>query len=182
MSNIKKPFQNLVSFLEANQNKKVSSILDAVIEMASSKGAGSSATTCYRNEAGEVQFIRCGYFQQWLPIAFVEFSKKEGTASGYAPMCKEGQSLWSKKQRDAKKAKEQVLEDVANGEVRPEDIPALLESIETARLQRDPNPFGSETVEEALEKDFEAIQAELEAAESVESVESEGEEPAEVEL
>lgn len=168
---VKKAYAGIVSFLEQNSGKKVSSILDEVIEMCSAKSAGSSATTVFRNEAGEVTHIRCGYFKQWLPLALVEFGMKTGSASGFNPMSKEGSSLWTKQQRVAKNAKEELLERVQSGDLNPADLGAELDAIETARTAVVAHPYGFETIEAALEADLDA----LVAANTVADVEGEDE-------
>lgn len=147
---IKKAYAGIVEFLKVNKDKKVGTILDEVIEMCSAKSAGSSATTINRNEEGVITHIRCGYFKRWLPVSHVEFGAKSGSASGFNPMCKEGISLWTKQQREAKKAKEELLNAVASGEVPADQIQTRLDDIEVARTEVFAHPLGTETLEEAL--------------------------------
>jgi len=156
---VKKAYTNLISFLEVNADKKIKSVLEEIKDMCSAKSAGSSATTAYRNEDGVVTFIRCGYFGLWMPVSHVEFSPKAGSASGYSPMSKEGTNLWSKQQRDEKKAKEDLLNQMVAGDIKHEDLGALMEQIEIDRLARPTHPFGFETIEEALAADLNAIVA-----------------------
>ena len=65
-------------------------------------------------------------------------------------MCKEGTSLWTKQQREAKKAKEELLNAVAAGEVPADEIQTRLDQIEDARVAVYAHPVGVETLEEAL--------------------------------
>lgn len=166
---VKKAYGPIIEFLKVNSDKKVKTVLDEVIEMCSAKSAGSAATTVHRNEAGEVTHIRCGYFKQWLPLSHVEFGLKTGSASGYNPMSKEGTSLWTKQQREAKKAKETLLDSVSSGEIPADQIQSHLEAIETARTTVEAHPLGFDTVEEALEVSPEALDAMAEEAYGVES-------------
>lgn len=173
---VKKAYANLVEFLKVNKDKKVNTILDEVIEMCSAKSAGSSATTVHRDEAGVVTHIRCGYFKQWLPVSHVEFGVKTGSASGFNPMCKEGTSLWTKQQREAKKAKEELLNAVAAGEIPADEIQSRLDEIEEARTTVVAHPLGVETLEEALalsSDDLDAMAAEAYEDESEEVEEDE---------
>jgi hypothetical protein len=161
---IKKAYTSLVSFLQANQDKTVSDILDEVVEMCSAKSAGSSATTVHKNEEGVVTHIRCGFFKQWLPLSHVEFGTKSSSASGYNSMSKAGQSIWTKKQRDAKKAREELLDGVASGDVDPSDLAEKLEAIEAERTEVVPHPLGADTLEEALAYSAEELDNMAEAA------------------
>ena len=48
-------------------------------------------------------------------------------------MCKVGLNQWTKQQREAKKAKDELLAKVASGEVPAEQLTAELEAIEAKR-------------------------------------------------
>lgn len=158
---IKKAFQPIVELLEANQKAKVADVLDQVRELAAAKGAGGTATTIHRNEAGEVDYIHCYYFKQWMPVSHVEFGAKKSSASGFDTMCKEGVSNWGRQQRVAKAEKEAVLERVATGELKPEAIQAELDAIEARRVAIKPKSdgIGFETLEEAMAVTTEELDA-----------------------
>lgn len=149
---VKKAYTQLVELLQANKDKKVSSILDQVIEMTSAKGAGGSATAFHKDEKGNVVAIRCSYFGLWMPTSHVKFGAKAGSASGFNSMSQEGVNNFGKQQRDAKKAKEQVLERVAKGELKPDQIQVELERIEAERKRIIPHStgIGFKTLEECL--------------------------------
>ena len=121
---IKKAYVELVAFLEDNKAKKVSTILDDIKAMCEAKNSSGSdtGTTFLKDEHDEVVAIFCYYFKKWLPLCDVEFGKKANTASGYNTMCKSGVSAWTKQQRVAKKANEELLAKVGAGEVAVEDI------------------------------------------------------------
>ena len=153
MSNIKKAYQPIMSLLAANMSSTVEDIYEEALALtvAQTGGGGGKATTFHRDEDGNVVAIRCGYFGLWFLTSEVEFGAKKGSASGFNTMCKEGVSLWNKQQTAAKKAKEQLLSDVASGEVDASDIAAIQEEIEAARNERpEPSVPGFETLEEAL--------------------------------
>lgn len=125
-TNVKKAYVELVELLQANQNKKVSSILDQVLELATTK---QQSKTYLTNDKGEVTHIFCYYHKKWEPLADVEFGKKKHSASGFNSMCKEGVNQWSKQQRDAKKQENDILDKVASGELSPDEIQAERERI-----------------------------------------------------
>ena len=144
---IKKQFVDLVAFLEANSNRKVSSIIDEIYAIAESKKRD---TTVMKNDEGEVIAIFCYYHKQWELLNEFEYGAKASSVSGFNTMCKVGVSKWTKAQANAKKAKEQVLDDVSNGVIDPSDIKARLEEVETERLLIDTTdmPIGFATEED----------------------------------
>jgi len=66
-------------------------------------------------------------------VGEVEFGVKANSATGFNSMCKEGTSQWTKQQRAAKKSNEELLQSVANGEVKPEEIGARQAEIDELR-------------------------------------------------
>lgn len=130
MTTIKKPFVELIELLEANKNKNVSSILEQIKKIASSSKA---ISTVLKDKNGKVIAIFCYYHKQWELLENVEYGVKANTSSGYNTMCKIGVSKWTKAQRDAKKASQQLLNDVASLKVQPKDLLALQADIEVKR-------------------------------------------------
>jgi len=130
---IKKAFIGIHALLLASPEKKVKTIMPELVEIMSAKGAGGGATAIHRNEAGDVVGIMDYYFKVWLPVSHVEFGAKANSASGLNTMCKLGVSLWTKQQRDFKKGKETLLDEVAAGNVLPTEIQQHLDSLEEAR-------------------------------------------------
>lgn len=154
MTQIKKAYQQIVNLLEANPDVKVKTLLDQVRELASAKSAGGGASTTFHvDEAtSQVTAIRCYYHGLWMNPQIAEFGKKAGSASGFNPMSKDGLSKWNKQQSTYKKAKEQLLAQVATGEVQAADIEAHLAAFEQAREQVIPREdgYGFATLEECL--------------------------------
>jgi hypothetical protein len=132
---IKKAYVQIVEFLEANKDSKVKTILDGVIELASAKsgGGGRTSDNVLRDGDNNVVAIFCYYHKQYEPIADVEYGKKATSSTGLNSMCKEGTSRWTTQQRAAKKANEELLIQVQNGEVAPEDIATAREDIDKAK-------------------------------------------------
>ncbi|MGI9571561.1 MAG: hypothetical protein ACR2PH_17890 [Desulfobulbia bacterium] len=131
---IKKAFVDIVEFLQANEDKKVKTILADVVAMASAKaGGGGRATTFHKNADGVVVAIKCFYHGLWVSPEMVEFGAKASSPTGLSTMCKVGTSRWTKQQRDAKKAKEELLNSVASGEVEASELTDRLAEIEETR-------------------------------------------------
>lgn len=130
---IKKAYLEVHAHLLANEDKKVKTIMPELIEMMSAKGAGGAASSVHRGEDGSVLAVLDYYFKKWLPVDLVEFGAKANSASGLNTMCKLGTSLWTKQQREFKKGKEELLTQVAAGDVLPTDIQEHLDALEEAR-------------------------------------------------
>jgi hypothetical protein len=124
-TNIRKPFADLVALLEANKDKKVASILDAVKELCESKKKDS---TIRKDVNGNITHIFCYYHKEWEEVK--HYGAKISSHSGYNTMCKIGVNEWTRRQNDMKKAKEAVLTKVASGALKPDQIQAELEKIE----------------------------------------------------
>lgn len=162
MSNIKKAFQPIIELLEANVNVKVATILDKAIALTEAKtgGGGRASNTIVKDGKDNVTHIFCYYHKRWEDVKLVEYGKKASSPTGLSNMCKEGTSAWSKQQAEAKKAKEQLLIDVTKQEVKPTEIPALMDAIEKARkavVGRKENPGtedmpGTEKTSESKDK------------------------------
>jgi len=154
MATIKKAFQPIMSLLAANIGDTLTQELydDAVaLTCAKTGGGGSHATSFHRNEDGVVEAIRCSYFGQWFRVEDVEFGQKASAASGYNPMCKAAVSAWTKQQAVFKKAKESLLEEVAAGDINPEDITTHIEELEEARTTVAEHDFtGYDSLEDLL--------------------------------
>lgn len=133
MSNIKKQYVELVEFLEANKGKKISSIIDEVRAMCEAKKGGSDGKTFEKDEEGNVVRVFCWYHKEWEDVATTEYGTKKGTATGLNTMCKQGVSAWTKQQRVAKQAKNDVLNRIMSGELTTEEAQPLLAEIEDAR-------------------------------------------------
>lgn len=184
---IKKAFVAINEVLKANEDKKVKTILPELIELMSTKSAGGGASSVHRNDAGDVVGILDYYYKVWLPVEFVEFGAKANSASGLNTMCKLGNSLWTKQQREFKKGRDHLLDEVAAGNVQPGDIQAHLDQLEEERgfVAEYPIPeLAFATIEEldaaledpqALQDAIDAYEEEQErlAAEAAEAAEAE---------
>lgn len=128
MTTIKKQFVEIHAILTDNKNKKVSTILADLEALMVSK---TQQRTYRTNDDGNLE-IFCYYHKQWEDVTVVEYGKKASTKTGLASMCKEGVSHWNKQQRDMKLAKNALLDNLAKGDITVQDLPELMEDIETA--------------------------------------------------
>lgn len=131
---IKKSYIEIVEFLQANANKKVSTLMAEILLLAESKKA---SKTFIEDKEGNVLAIYCYYHKQWEILANVAYGSKANSSTGFNTMCKIGTAMWTKKQRDAKTAKSDLLDDVACGNVTPSLITDMMADIETKRLTID---------------------------------------------
>lgn len=120
---VKKQFVELVAFLEANQKKNVSTILDAVREMCSS-----SQTVNFKKDAeGNVTEVFCYYHKVWESVSEHEYGKKASNkATGLNTMCKVGVNAWTKEQRAKSKTRDELLDQLAKGEITADELIAKL--------------------------------------------------------
>lgn len=133
-TSVKKQYQDLVAFLQANEGKKVSTILPQVLEMVSGK---STAKTFIKDHDGNTIAIYCYYHKQWELLSEVEYGKKANTATGFNTMCKTGVSHWTKNQRNKQKLKEELLQKVASGELAYTEIDSELEKLNNPEIIMD---------------------------------------------
>lgn len=134
---IKKDFQELVTFLETNKNKKVDTILELVREMCSNK----NDVNFKKNDEGVVTHVYCYYHKEWEDVSVVEYGQKvSNKATGLNTMCKVGLNQWSKQQRDYKKAKETLLDQVSKGELTIEALNLELTKLDEVKNTIVPRP------------------------------------------
>lgn len=153
---IKKAYQAIISTLEANREELVSDILPTIIELASAKtgGGGGKATSFHRAEDGTIAAIHCFYHKVWIAPSLIEFGAKASSATGLNSMCKSGVSNWTKQQRSFKKGKEDLLTQVASGDIEATAIQDYLAELEEAKniiVPIDGDYQGFETLDECLE-------------------------------
>ena len=129
-TNIKKAFAEIHSFLVENQSKKVSTLLDQLTEMMSSKVTNS---ICHLKDTdGDICAVFCYYHKRWEPVASHIYGTKSNTASGLNSMCKVGVNSWSKQQREFKNGETNLLTLIGAGELSVSDLP-------TKRLELEAN-------------------------------------------
>lgn len=126
----------LASAMEANAKVKVADIFADIEELVKARvgeGGGGRATTFHKDDAGVVTAIRCFYFGKWFDPRVVETGVKANTPSGYNSMCKVGLNAWTKQQREAKAAKDTLLEEVIAGTTEQSQLGTRMQEIEDAR-------------------------------------------------
>lgn len=146
---IKKVYEDLIKLLEENPNKKVSTILDDVYKLASSKHRSKNFIV---DENGKVTHIFCYYHKKWEDVTKVEYGSKANSATGLNSMCKEGVNQWTKQQREYKQNMTNLLPLVSSGEISPDQITDKQKEYEEQRLQIVPRKDG-QGVDELEEDD-----------------------------
>ena len=149
---IKKAYVAIASLLAANPDKTCSEIYSQFEALASAKtgGGGGVATSFHKNDDGVVVALHCAYHKQFFDPSVVEFGAKASAVSGFNTYSKDGMSKWTKQQGAFRKAKEQLLTDVMNGEVAADEIAAVTAELETTRTAIDPIDGGYDTMEDLL--------------------------------
>ena len=138
-TNVKKIYQPLIQLLNDNSNKKVSTLLPQILELVQSKQMNKTFQT---DENDVVTHVFCYYHKKWEPVTDVEYGSKKNTSHGLNTMCKEGVSNWSKQQRDFKKGKESLLDQVSKGTLAPSEVEGELEKLEEMRNEIVPREDG----------------------------------------
>lgn len=154
---IKKAYQEIISTLEANRDSTVEEILPTIIELASAKtgGGGGKATAHHKGEDGTVLAVRCFYHKKWISPLVVEFGEKKSSSTGLNSMCKDGVSKWTKQQRDYKKGKDALLDQLVAGEIDQVDVQEQMNTLEEARntvqpMDREDGYTGFDSLEDCL--------------------------------
>jgi len=127
---IKKQFTELVTLLENNETKKVSTIMAEVYALVESKKRD---TTYSLDKEGKPLAIFCWYHKQWELVRDVPYGSKISNVTGLNNMCKVGTSKWTKAQRDAQLANANILTEVASGKLDPSKILDKQAEIELVR-------------------------------------------------
>lgn len=129
-NNVKVSYQELITFLESNKNKKVSTLMPDILAMVTSK---TTPKTFHKDEEGEVTHIFCYYHKEWEDISLIPYGNKKSSSTGFNTMCKQGVSRWSKQQRIAKQATSTLLDKLSSGEITIDDLQEHKDAIEEAR-------------------------------------------------
>lgn len=152
---IKKAYQEIISYLEANTDLQVEEVLPKVIELSSAKNRGASGGKSFLADAnGTVLAIHDYYFKRWMPVVgdeLVEFGLKSNSATGLNVMCKLGVSLWTKQQREAKAATAALIPRLESGELDVSEIADARAEIESACNEIAHTDMGFETQEEVVD-------------------------------
>lgn len=152
--NVKKCYEEIAELLEANENKKVKTIMPQLLELMQKKNNASGlANTFIKDTEGNTVAIFCYYHKKFELISEVAYGSKKGTATGLNTMCKEGVSRWTKQQRIKKQTEAGLLTKIVNGELTAEELPqAQAEIAETAKLiEPREDGHGYDEADEAIE-------------------------------
>lgn len=152
INSIKKDFVELYEILEANSSKKVSAIMPELLELMTRKVNSSGHATTFHKIGDETVAVFCYYHKTWEVVSIADYGKKANTATGLNTMCKEGVSTWTRQQRVKKQSESELLTKVANGEVEPIELGALMKQIQEDSKVITPREdgHGFATLEECL--------------------------------
>ena len=124
---VKKNYLEIVAFLISKKNSKVKDILADVIMMCESKKKDS---TIRKDDKGNITHVFCYYHKVWEMINKIEYGSKASSHSGLNTMCKVGVNQWTKQQAQFKKAKNDLLDKVSSGDIKPQEIQNHLKTLE----------------------------------------------------
>ena len=117
MTQVKKSYEAIVSFLIKNKDKKVSTILEQVTKMCEAK-----QLTCTSEKRNGKLFIFCYYHKVWEDTTKIEYGSKKNTKTGLNSMCKDGVRRWTATQKAYKAIDAKLLTDVINGDLEADKI------------------------------------------------------------
>ena len=123
---IKKPFVEIHKILTDNSDKNISEIMHLLEPLMEAQIRDKNHRT---NENGDLE-IFCYYHKEWEVVGEVEYGSKKNTATGYNTMCKVGVNQWTKQQREFKKAKADLLDQVMNGTLDPTELQDAIDALE----------------------------------------------------
>jgi len=144
MTTIKKNFVEIFEILENNKDQKVKDVLAELLPLMESKQRDKNHE--YRD--GKL-WIFCYYHKEWEAVDKVEYGSKKNTPTGYNTMCKVGVNCWTKQQRTFKSAKADLLNQIVEGSLKPEDLEDKLAELEAERDNI--KPLAEFLAEKALE-------------------------------
>ncbi len=134
---IKKAFVDLHNFLAENKQKKISTVFETLLNMMTAHpgGGGGGESIVIRDAEENVVAIFCFYHKRWEMVTDIAYGTKASSKSGLYNMCKEGNSLYTKQNAEAKKASAGILARLQDPEslVTIEDIPVIQAEIEKER-------------------------------------------------
>jgi len=128
MTTIKKGFIEIHNILVKNENEKVSSIMDELLVIMTSLQRDKN-----HRDIGHGLEVFCYYHKEWELVSQVEYGSKVNTATGLNSMCKVGTNQWTKQQREFKKDRSNLLDEVANGTLAIEDINDKIAELEVVK-------------------------------------------------
>ncbi len=123
--------QQVLTILEDNKTKKVSSIIELINEL--DDGKITRQKTYLMTNDNKPFAVFCYYHKQWELISETEYGLKSSSKTGLNTMCKLGTNKWTKQQKNAKQQEAELLAWVINQEVSIEEAETMKQDIETNR-------------------------------------------------
>ncbi len=128
MTTIKKGFIGVYDILIDNKDKKVKDIMNLILPIMTSQQRDKNH---FEDEHG--LWVFCYYHKEWELVSQVEYGSKVNTSTGLNSMCKVGTNQWTRQQREFKKAKADLLNEVADGNIQVEDLQEKIEEFENQK-------------------------------------------------
>ena len=132
MSNIKQQYVSIIEFLQANQDKKVKTILPELIEQCGVQRTRNSDVTLYDGDMLIAVF--CGYHKKWELVSEIEYGIKAGTKTGLNSLCKEGNKHQAAQSRKYSEEAAKLADAMMNGELSIEDAKEEKKKLEEAKV------------------------------------------------
>lgn len=122
----------IIAYLNDNENKKVSTVKNELINMISelTKRKTGPAQTHIRDANNEVIAIFCYYHKKWEILEHAEYGLKKHSTHGFNTMCKEGVSRWTKQNNKRKQIGNIILEELSSGILNAESIALRKQELE----------------------------------------------------
>ena len=152
MPKIRKKYEEIISILENNKDKKVSELLDEIRPMVLTKPGGK--TPNYKlNAEGEMIAIFCSYHKKWEDPRIVVFGKKSTSKSGFTSYCLEGMNHWAIQRKEYKKGVIKILDMTIEKKWSAEHAAKERESLEKKKAfsHKREDGYGFEKLEDCLE-------------------------------
>ena len=139
----------VLTILEDNKNKKVSSIIELIEEL--NEGKSLRQKTYIMTKDNKPFAIFCYYHKQWELVDETVYGLKSSSKTGLNTMCKLGTNKWTKQQKDAKKQEAELLSWVIDQSISIEEAETMKKDIETNRQVIDNESSIGYTLEEITE-------------------------------
>lgn len=135
MDNVKKAFMPIAELLEeALELNPLVQLSDMMPELMKLMVTKVNKCSHREDDEGNVTHVFCYYHKEWEDITEHAYGPKASNkTTGLNTMCKVGSNQWTKQQRDAKKAKELLIDGISEGAIEPSELKDALADIERQR-------------------------------------------------
>ena len=152
MPKIRKKYEEIVSILEKNLDKKVSEVLEEIRPKLLTKPGGKIANFKLHSD-GFIIAIFCSYHKKWEDPRVVHFGKKSTSSSGFTSSCLEGMNLSNRRRKDYKQGLYNILKMTEDSKTNVKHIKLAREKLESTLTQtfKRADDYGFEKIEDCIE-------------------------------